>query len=243
MQDRSNRPWLTRSGMEVPIESLKKICRHWDRETWDRYLRWFESNGTEVVLNPAHYEILTEKLKEPALQRHCPSPDEDTVLECEKQLSILPKDEAQVLRSVYLEGRTIRETAAHCRMGKSTAHDKKERAIARLRKKSNDFSDPDTKHLMRGENSEIEQVPSVWDETAKAKLQFLKDAILALPRRQNRVIYLRFWCDQPLPRIARDLVCGSNVAQDICEVAALAIKRKVLQQIFKPVIDGGSTCA
>ncbi len=263
MRIKKPRPWLTSTGVEIPTDQLKEICKSWDRVTWDSYLKWYESALCARLLKPQVFNSICENLTESVFQEFDQNTDPQKRTLCERLLRTIPAGEAKVLRLIFFEGRTVREIAANEKMGKSTVHDKKNKALLRLRR-GHDGDNPDTREFMRGVVSEVGSSDQLlWEqplflkiredrvydprqfkkEFAKIKYMSLKMAITELSDREQRILYLHFWCDYSISEIARELRAGVNLIEQVVDAAISKLKRKIVCHETGSLPGEGPSCA
>lgn len=249
MRIKKLRPWLTSTGVEISTAQLKEICKSWDIPTWENYLKWYESGFREKIFPPDLYNDLCDSQTETMFQQFDQSTDPEKRAYCERLLRLIPASEANVLRLVFFEGRTVREIAAIEKIGKSTVQDKKNRALFQLQR-GHEGDNPDTCHLMRGkafEDKSDNQLfwmqplsfsiredrvydPSQYkEEFLKIKHLGLRQAIVKLSDREQRILYLRFWCDYSISEIARELRFGVNLIEQVIEATISKLKRKIVR--------------
>ncbi|MBX3039562.1 MAG: sigma-70 family RNA polymerase sigma factor [Bdellovibrionaceae bacterium] len=262
MRTKKPRPWLTPTGVEIPTAELKEICTSWDQATWESYLNWYQSPRRDALVCPAVYEKKTEDMTGSIFQQLDHNTDPGKRNQCEQLLQSIPVGEANVLRHVFFDGRTVREIAAIEKTAKSTVHDLKNRALLRLRR-GQDGENPDTRRLMRGVDSDESNIQSFWaqplsfsiredkvydpsqykEEFAKISHSGLKMAMGELSDREQRILYLRFWCDYSVSEIARELRSGVNLIEQVIEAAISKLKRKVVHHEIGFAPGEGPSCA
>ncbi len=49
---RQREPWLDENGRPLNLESLRFFSKHWDQETWERYLETLEAKPESLALCP-----------------------------------------------------------------------------------------------------------------------------------------------------------------------------------------------
>lgn len=261
MRTRKPRPWLTSTGVEIPIDQLKAICKSWDQATWEDYLKWYESGRRDALVSPAVYQKRTEEMTESIFRQFDQNTDPQKRALCEKLLRSIPENEAKVLRLTYFRGRTIRDIAAETNYSKSGVHKLKNRGIERLRR-GHDGEKVDARRFMRGEifdhNSESLWVQPlsfsiredrVYDPTkykeefAKISHSGLNRALAELSEREQRILYLRFWCDYSVSGIARELRSGVNLIEQVIDAAISKLKRKIARHETGFAPGEGPSCA
>ena len=106
MKTNSDRPWLTGSGVEVPTSKLRAICETWNAPTWEAYLKWYASPRREALVAFSTYEDVCEEQMETIFESLVKSETPAKGRLIALILSQIPDREAEVLRAIYLEGRT-----------------------------------------------------------------------------------------------------------------------------------------
>lgn len=263
MRTKKPRPWLTSTGVEISTAELKEICKSWDQATWESYLGWYESARRDALVAPGVYQKRTEEMTESIFQQFDQNTDPKKRAHCEELLSSIPADEAQVIRLTYFDGKTEREIAAEKRKGKTTVHKLKIKGIERLRR-GHDGEKGTTRRFMRGVDSEADpNIQSIWahplsfsiredrvydpsqykEEFAKINHSGLKVAVAELSDREQRILYLRFWCDYSISEIARELRSGVNLIEQVIDAAISKLKRKVVRHETGYAPGEGPSCA
>ncbi len=258
------KPWLTSTGVEIPIGQLQKISRQWNATTWEQYLKWYESALRLRLLTPVIYDQICSEEIETIFEQFAHDTSSEKRILCEHLLSTLPAHERVVLRLHFIDGRTDFEIAAITRRSRSGVNLIKHRALSRLRR-GHDGDEIAAREFMKGEISEnVEMESSIWNmslsypvkedrvydpnaqkaELEKIRSYPLKKALSELSERQQRIVYLYFWCDFSINQIAREMRCGVNLVDQVFEAALSALKRKIMQ-IENGVLpgDGGPSCA
>ncbi len=257
------RPWLTATGVEIPTAQLREICKSWDANTWERYLKWYESGRREALVTPGVYKKRGEDLTKSIFEEFNQSPTPEQQKFCRELLGSLEPREAKVLRLTFFEGRTQREIGAEMGISQPRVFQLKNKAISALRR-GHDGEKLFTRRFMRGEISEavpISQSPlmqplslpireeRVYDpkkykeELANIKHSALRLAMTELSEREQRILYLRFWCDFSISEIARELRSGVNLIEQVSEAALSKLKRKIIRIETGYESGEGPSCA
>lgn len=247
MKKNKSRPWIKSNGKPMTDSELRRASRSWDRDTWEDYLRWYDGSLKECHLSPSLYDRICAERSETIYAEYGYQIDEPVRRHCSARLGSLPKLEAKVLTLYFYEGLTELEIALRLKRSQGGVHLIKNRALSQLRRKMSP-SELIAIHIMRGLVSQDEiETPSPWDtqtyppiheyraflpENWRAELGLIRNepfrrAVADLSEDQQRIIYLRFFCNQSFRRIARQLGIGINVAQDICDATVFKIKSRV----------------
>lgn len=248
MKQRKSRPWLTSTGVEISTEELKRICKSWDEATWEAYLKWYESALCARLVLPGIYDSICEEMTSSVFEVADQNSDPRKKILCEELLRTLPKSESKVLREIYFGGKTERQVAAVEGKGKTTVHKLKIKGIERLRW-GQDGEKGTTREYVKGLSSATESNnQSIWDqplsfpiredrvydpsqhkqEFAKINHTALRKALTELSEREQRILYLRFWCDFSASEIARELKSGINLVEQVIDALISKLKRKVV---------------
>jgi RNA polymerase sigma factor (sigma-70 family) len=249
MKKNYDRPWLDSTDVEIPTVELKEICKTWDADTWERYLKWYEGAQTDLHLVPQSFENLIETIFESPFQDLQTHSTEENRQLCEQLFASVPAIEASVLKLIFFEGKTNAEVAAILGRSRTGINDIKFRAITKLKREfAGDGST--TRHLMRGTSSESTEIlPSIWTSIPQVsqtevvvcvpdnyKFIFeeinrssLRDSMSELSERSQKILYLRFWCNWSHEKIAVHLETGSNVIQQIEDAALSKLKRRMIE--------------
>lgn len=249
MKTNYERPWLTGSGAEIATIDLKVICKQWNANTWEAYLKWYSSGCREVLISLNLYQKIGEEQFESIFKSLAKSETPAKRNLIERLLSQLSGREAEILRATYLEGRTQVEIAAEFCLSQPRVCQIKNNALRSLKRglAGDKFI---ARQFMRGA-SDYERVTetSIWDlpmlhspkdaviydpnkfedEIQNFKKHSLREAILRLSPIAQEIVYLRFGCDQSIRQIARRLRMGMNTVSEICNASVSKIKRSVTQ--------------
>lgn len=263
MRPKKPKPWLSSTGVEIPTAELKEISKSWDQATWEDYLDWYESSRRDALVAPGVYQKRTEEMTESIFQQFNQNTDPKNRALCERLLGSIPEHEAEVIRLIFFHGRTVRQIAAETTHSKSGVHYLKNKALARLRR-GHEGEKLDTRRFMRGVDSESDSnIQSIWakplsfsiredrvydpsqykEEFAKISHSGLKVAVAELSDREQRILYLRFWCDYSISEIARELRSGVNLIEQVIDAAISKLKRKVVRRETGYAPGEGPSCA
>ncbi len=246
MRKKLNRPWLTASGVERPTTELKEISKLWDQQTWDEYLNWFETGRKDKIVSPLLYESIGDSIEKNVFedldQKNCP----ELQSYCDQILSALPKHQHIILRSFYLEGKTLVTIAAQLRRSLTNIHYNKNKALAALIRE-HDGENWNARRIMRGADVFISEIQdSIWDEKLSHKpcdqrsyavsdhdkellnhmSQELREVFKELSERSRQIIYLKFWCGLSDSLIVRKCSLGLNTVDQIIDATVFKIKSK-----------------
>ena len=161
----------------------------------------------------------------------------------------IPDREAEVLRAIYLEGRTQVDIAADFRLSQPRVCQLKRDALLSLKRglAGDKFI---ARRFMRGvvdPNAASEL--AIWDqpmvpppkesreyrgcdfaeEVRGFKNHSLREAVSRLPLRAQQICYLTIWCCHPIRQVAKVLRAGINNAGQSCDASVSKIKRTVIQ--------------
>jgi len=257
----SRRPWLTSTGVEIPTADLKPISRTWGIETWGKYLRWYQGARREKLIRPTLYDKSGDELTENIFEEFSQDSSQENRDLCEHVLARLPSLEALVLRRHFLEGRTDAEIAFGLNRSRTGVSLIKNRAISRL-KRGNSGDGVSPCPFMRVDGSEeCFGEPTIWEiplpfpltenrrfsadahraEFEQMKIHYVRDALMSLSDRVQRILYLRFWCGLSIGTTARVIGCGVNVVSQIEEASISKLKRHALD--LGGFTLGGEPCA
>lgn len=263
VKKKPSRPWLTSTGVELPTDELRELSRSWDAPAWESYLNWYESGRRESLLPPEFYDFKCNAMTETVFEQFNQEVSHKNRVLCERLLSSLPGDEAKALRLKYFAGRTLREIAALQGLPKSSVYDIQKKAITRLQR-GHQGEIPDTCRLLKSESCDVHNSkPTLWnrsssfpikedkkyepnnqeDEFKNIKQYTLRVALRDPSENQQRIIYLRFWCDYSINEVAHDLRSGVNLVEEASNAAVSMLKRKIVQYETGYAPGGGPTCA
>jgi DNA-directed RNA polymerase specialized sigma subunit len=256
-----HRPWLSPTGVEIPLTELKEIAKSWNPAQWEEYLSWFETGCKEVLVHPAAYAIIGDEQTESIFEQFDQDSSPEKRAACERLLALLPEIESCILRLYFLEGRTEAEIGFILSRSQTGICLIKNRALSRL-KRGNDGDEMFARHFMKGDISSYEEEPRLWDESLEhplkearfydpknhrtefeqIKMSSIRVALLALPDLEQRILYLRYWCDFSVNRTARELGIGLNTVLEI-ETAAITKTKRNAVAFETGVSPGGASCA
>ena len=251
MKTKLNRPWLTASQVEVPLEELKQISKNWNEQIWNDYLNWFEVGRKDKLVSAALYNILGESIEKNIFEefgyQSCPKLQSF----CEQLLAVLPAHQAQILRLYFYEGRTHREIAFIFGRSDTAISYNKNTALKAL-KRVHDGKDLLARRIMRGADVfSPNKIKSEWDEKLSLtaceqrtyskseannellnhKCVELREIFQGLTDRSRQIIYLKFWCNLSFSEIARKSSMGLNAVEQILDATVFKIKSRLIQNI------------
>jgi RNA polymerase sigma factor (sigma-70 family) len=245
----SARPWLSLSGVELPVETLKTLCRDWDARTWQLYLKWFESPRRESSICTEKFEYLSDAMEisvAEELHKSCSAEDKNL---CELVFSRLPTVQRQVLELSYLEGRTDAEIAHVLGKSRNRISEIKNSAIRALKREFNGERPTLCPYMGDAESEPADKLPSVWqyrppeasemskviasnnskNELLSGEIAPFERAIRELSPLAQKSFYRRFWLAWTQTAIARETDIGLNVVQSIECATVSRIKNRVIE--------------
>ena len=249
MNMRTNQLWLQSNGIPLSTTDLKSRVKSWNAEAWEKYLRWYEKPLKEYHLSAGTYQMICDGRSETIYREYGYETNPFLQEFCECLLKSLPQKHEEVLRLYYYEGVTERKIASLTKRSQPGVHYIKRTGLLRLKRETPEES-LITLHTMRGLVSQNEIAPEInWIKVGqnpirenrayqpgqwKSELELIgnilvREAIRDLSKNQKQVIYLRFWCDQSISAISRQLGIALSNAQEICDSAASRIKRKAVE--------------
>ena len=240
--------------MEIPTTELREITRSWDRATWNDYLDWFETGRREALVHPLQYEIIGNTETRTIFEIFAQDSSEENRALCEELLGLLSPLEAEVLRKIYLEGRTLAEIGFSLSRAVPVIWRIKNKALFRLRRgphgdkgyarrtmKGESFSSaPDSSNLWdRLLDERIKEARTYDPKYRKREFNRLKGtslgaALYELPDDIQELIYRHYWCGQSASLLAKDLGLGVNTVQDTIRAGITKAKRQAIE------IEGGT---
>jgi RNA polymerase sigma factor (sigma-70 family) len=249
MKKRSVRPWLTKSGVEMPTLELKEICKGWEPTTWEAYLKWYGGGCREVLLAPAVYRQIGEEQIETLFETFSKTETPAKRKLIERLLSQLPPRDAEVLRATYLDGRTQVEMAADFGFSQPRICQLKNAALLRLKRglEGDKFI---ARQFMRGVKDSLSAPEApLWDQsmdpplnedrdyssgniseiTSRIKNHLLREAVLRLSCSAQLTVYWIFWGGTSLREVARRLSMGTNVVDQVRDASVAKVKRHAIQ--------------
>ena len=128
------RPWLDKNGQHKSDDEIKKICKSWTGTLWEEYLKSFEEAQREVLFKtPLDIERFSNEGHEQA-RRNFHSRSDFPLLK-KKIAGVVEKltlKEQEVIRLLYWERVSLRESAAILKTSKSSVSRLRDRALYRL---------------------------------------------------------------------------------------------------------------
>lgn len=248
-KQKTERPWLTPTGVEIKTSRLREIAKSWELKTWNEYLDWYSSSQGERLVSQEVYEKVGNSISESIFESfgHDPCPAKQR--QCEQILSTIRPRQAEVLRKIYLEGKTQVVAAYELGRSQSSVAQLKNRGLKSI-KWGNSGNNLLARHLVRGTSfSDDSESPSLWDKKFATKIeepklydqkkyrdellnhpnQTIANAAKTLTERQLRAIYLRHWCGLSNSQIARVFSVGVNTAQNLILSAVHKFKQSVTE--------------
>jgi RNA polymerase sigma factor (sigma-70 family) len=244
-----HRPWLTGSGVEIPTAELKEICKVWDPSTWEAYLKWYGGGCREILLTPELYQQIGDEQIETIFEMFSKTETPAKRNLIERLLSHLPARDAEILRTIYLEGRTQVEVAAVFGVSQPRICQLKNGAFLRLKRglAGDRFI---ARQYMRGVKESLPAPePSLWDQPmdpplnedrdnnpgnasefiSRIKNHLLREAVLRLSQTAQLTVYWMFWSGTSLREVAQRLSTGTNNVDEVRDASVVKVKRHVIQ--------------
>ena len=251
VKNKLNRPWLTASDVERPLDELKKIAQTWDEQTWNEYLDWFEVGRKDQLVSSTLYHIQGESIEKNIFEefgyQSCP----ELRSFCDRLILSLPEIQQQILLAIYFEGKTQREIAFDIGRSAGCIAQNKTKAITTL-KRVYGGEMLSARRIMRGtEVFEHEKIKSIWNQklshpikdqrsydqlNAKQELlnhcvNDIREIFQRLSDRSLQIIYLNYWCELSHSEIAQILSMGLNTVEQIIKATVFKIKSQLVLNI------------
>lgn len=126
------RPWLQMDGKVTPDEYLKTLTPGWSTETWDRYLTWFEGQGSESLISPWRYDKVCEESTESIFEFAQSNADDELRNRVAQFLAELTEQQRQVIEMIFWHGRSERYVARELGIKQVSVHGLKKRALNKI---------------------------------------------------------------------------------------------------------------
>lgn len=127
------KPWLDPNGQMYGAAALKEISKRWCPETWERFLiETVDRPQADAQVSSETYEELINKSSEPAGNNQSICPDHHFVA-LKKAMSRLTTQQSQILRHLFWDNRSIRETAKLMGVSKSLVSIQKQNSLKKLK--------------------------------------------------------------------------------------------------------------
>lgn len=254
-----DRPWLTPTGVEIQTNFLREIVKSWGPKLWESYLKWYETGRKDSLVSQALYMLIGDEQIESIFEQFAQSNSQEDKARCEQLFTALSEIEAEVLRQIFMEGRTESVVAANLSRSQTGINHIKNRAISRL-KRGNYGDHLFARRFMKGEKYYYSQPESsIWDQplTQPIKIQrvydpsghneifesisstSLRESLFELSENARRILYLRHWCNFSARQTARYLAQGINIVEQIEAASISKLKRNVLATELGPNYGGG----
>lgn len=126
-----NEPWLSVSGNELTLESLRIVSKNWDQETWERYLKYLETPLREKPVSRVRFQRASESFSESVFT----FAGSGSHLESSKLFYLLEgltKRQRDVIELIYWRNMSHREVACALGIYQSTVGEIKASAIKRM---------------------------------------------------------------------------------------------------------------
>lgn len=248
MKKKLVRPWLTPTEIEIPTDQLKQICKSWDANTWESYLKWYERGFREVLVKTEYYELLGDRLHRTIFEMYgyesCPQMQSY----CEYLLGSLSTIQQAVLRKLFFEGKTYRVTAFELSRSLGAVTQNKNRALSILKNRFNG-DNLHAQHLMRDAKFfDPAQDNSVWEtkkigplkksraykpenynkELLNHPIEEVRCFFRASSLRARQYVYLRYWCGFSINEIARKCSVGVNTVDQVIDATVFKLKSALI---------------
>ena len=128
------RPWLDKNGQHKSDDEIRKICKNWTPTLWEEYLKNFEEGQREVLFKrPLDVERFSNEDHEQARRNFHSRSDfpllKEKIAGVVEELSL---KEQEVIRLLYWERLSLRESATILKTSKSSVSRLRNRALCRL---------------------------------------------------------------------------------------------------------------
>jgi len=249
MSTKKDRPWLTASEVERPLNDLKIISKSWDLQTWNAYLNWYEFSRKDKLVTTEHYNSLGESVEKNIFEEFGYKTCSKLQSFCDQLLATLPNHHERILREIYLEGKTFVQVAHELKRSRSNITYHKNKAITAL-KRGHRGKSWFARRIMRGEKDfDPANIKSIWNqklshlikderayEPSNANNELLnhnctelREIFQDLPELSRQIIYLKFWCEFSTSEIARKCSMGVNTVEQIIDSAVFYIKSSLVE--------------
>ena len=251
MKTKLNRPWLTASDVERPMEELKEISQSWDEKTWNEYLDWFEIGRKDQLVSPTLYHVQGESIEKNIFQEFGYESCPELRSFCDRLLLAVPEIQQHILRSIFFDGKTQREIAFDIRKSAGCIAQNKIKGITTL-KRVHGGEMLSARRIMKGTVVfEPENIKSLWhrklshpifdqrtysqseanNELLNHKCAELRKTFQGLSDRSRQIIYFKFWCNLSISEIARKCSVGLNTVEQILDATVFKIKSRLIHNI------------
>jgi len=125
-------PWLDDRGFLFSDTELKFISPAWNADTWEKYLKWYESPLAESQIRPRQYQEIAERQSESIFgqaQEVADSPMQQLI---RMTIEALPPRQRQIIELTYWEGLSERTIAFDLRITRNAVRKLKSKGLKRI---------------------------------------------------------------------------------------------------------------
>jgi RNA polymerase sigma factor (sigma-70 family) len=128
----SEKPWLNSRGFPLPDAELKVISSLWSADTWEVYLKWFESPLAESQINPRKFDDMAERQCKSIFESSQGLADSHTQRLIRRTIEDLPVRQREVLEMTYWQGLSERTIAFELRVSRNVVRKLKTKGLKRI---------------------------------------------------------------------------------------------------------------
>jgi RNA polymerase sigma factor (sigma-70 family) len=125
-------PWLDTRGFPLSDAELKFISPLWDAETWELYLKWYESPLSESQIYPREFDEIAERQCESIFRWAQEFTDSPTQRLVRLTIENLPPRQREVIELTYWQGLSERTIAFDLRISRNAVRKLKSKGLKRI---------------------------------------------------------------------------------------------------------------
>lgn len=146
-RNRSPSPWLNQKGEPLCDAEIKRRSRYWSLETWGRFVAYLDHQDNKSAELIVSSKSIEEELEGHSYEMVHEAPVETDYSDLYDAQASLDFVRRTVIKKVYFEGFSVRDTAQFLKCPSSTVQDLKSSALSMICEKI-----PDNSPLVRGKS-------------------------------------------------------------------------------------------
>lgn len=127
-------PWENEDGSIKSTEEIQSLCKRWDMETWEQYLKTIEVNQRERPLAEGRFVDQVSQDQYANLFVKLMGQDDypETARVARAALDILPQEQRSIIFSIYWEEKSISQIAEERSQARKTIRVQRDLALKKL---------------------------------------------------------------------------------------------------------------
>lgn len=132
--DQTERPWLDANGQLYSNAALKEISKGWSSRTWEHFLsETVDKTQLDALVAPYKYDLMCEEADLHWSEIAVSGFSAAHVSALLKAMRRLTKQQSQILRHLYWDGMSIRQTAQQMGVSKTLVSIQKDNSLKKLK--------------------------------------------------------------------------------------------------------------